>query len=107
LLIHLTLRASYFGAYSQAASRDMASARRIAAPSLGISCASPGATPSSVLTNGWYGPNNHRKDRPGVPGEKDTDEGANDVTERFPADILQQRDDVRGGENLPNILRET
>ena len=42
-----------------------------------------------------------------MPGEKDTDEGANDVTERFPADILQQRDDVRGGENLPNILRET
>ena len=30
---------------------------------------------------GWYGPNNHRKDRPGVPGEKDTDEGAIDVTE--------------------------
>jgi hypothetical protein len=30
---------------------------------------------------GWYGPNNHRKDRAGVPGEKDTDEGAIDVTE--------------------------
>jgi hypothetical protein len=30
---------------------------------------------------GWYGPNNHRKDRPGVPGEKDTDEGAIDVTD--------------------------
>ncbi len=30
---------------------------------------------------GWYGPNNHRKDKPGVPGEKDTDEGAIDVTE--------------------------
>jgi hypothetical protein len=35
-----------------ATSRDMASARRIAAPSLGIFGASPGATPSSVLTNG-------------------------------------------------------
>ena len=21
----------------------------------------------------WYGPNNQRKDKPGVPGEKDTD----------------------------------
>jgi hypothetical protein len=30
---------------------------------------------------GWYGPNNHRKDKAGVPGEKDTDEGAIDVTE--------------------------
>ncbi|HEX5282073.1 MAG TPA: cupin domain-containing protein [Micropepsaceae bacterium] len=30
---------------------------------------------------GWYGPLNHRKDRAGVPGEKDTDEGAIDVTE--------------------------
>ena len=30
---------------------------------------------------GWYGPNNHRKDRAGIPGEKDTDEGAIDVTE--------------------------
>lgn len=30
---------------------------------------------------GWYGPNNHRKDRAGVPGEKDIDEGAIDVTE--------------------------
>ena len=35
-----------------AGSRDIASARRIAAPSFGISCARPGATPSSVLTNG-------------------------------------------------------
>jgi hypothetical protein len=30
---------------------------------------------------GCYGPNNHRKDKAGVPGEKDTDEGAIDVTE--------------------------
>ena len=35
-----------------AGSRDIDSARRIAAASLGISCAWPGATPSSVLTNG-------------------------------------------------------
>ena len=31
---------------------------------------------------GWYGPNNHRKDKPGVPGEKDIDEGAIDITRR-------------------------
>jgi hypothetical protein len=30
---------------------------------------------------GWYGPNNHRKDQAGVPGEKDIDDGAIDVTE--------------------------
>jgi hypothetical protein len=35
-----------------AGSRDIDSARRIAAVSLDISCAWPGATPSSVLTNG-------------------------------------------------------
>jgi hypothetical protein len=35
-----------------AGSRDIDSARRIAARSLGISCAWPGATPSSVLRNG-------------------------------------------------------
>ena len=49
--------------------------------------AATGSTPISASAKeplrliGWYGPNNHRKDKAGVPGEKDTDEGAIDVTE--------------------------
>ena len=30
---------------------------------------------------GWYGPNNHRAQQPGRPGEKAIDEGAIDITE--------------------------
>ena len=40
-----------------------------------------GVGPEPLRLIGWYGPNNHRKDKAGVPGEKDTDEGAIDVTE--------------------------
>ena len=43
---------------------------------------------------GWYGPNNHRKDKAGVPGEKDTDEGAIDVTRGRHRDSLLARGSV-------------
>jgi len=55
---------------------------------------------------GWYGPNNHRAQQPGRPGEKAIDEGAIDVRDGGTAIPYDEEDPFIRAEYEETLKRE-